>query len=370
MNKLDLGIQIIKKINANGFEAYIVGGAVRDYLLGIDILDIDITTNALPDDLKKLFKVASLEASAYQGIKIIEAGIEFEITSFRKDLKYIDHRHPKTEIASSLEEDLARRDFTINALAMNSNYEIIDNYNGRADLKKKLIKTIREPKVRFDEDALRVLRAVYFAGKLDFDLDKKIIDSFKNDYVKYLAEEHVIKMLKTICACPYDKGLFYLTKYNILRSYPVYQVIANEAYKYQIKDDIFALFYLLHNFLPKNIKLSNQEIKDAKAIVYLINQEFNDESLYYTNEIYFKRAILLYNVYKKEALNLNDILNRKNLLAINNSKDIDFDFSWVKPNLRGQYIKVIEKAILSHKISNNPKEIKNYLESGEFDNEA
>ncbi len=370
MNKLDLGIQIIKKINANGFEAYIVGGAVRDYLLGVDIFDVDITTNALPKDLKKLFKVASLEASSYQGIKIIEAGIEFEITSFRKDLKYLDHRHPETAIASSLNEDLARRDFTINALAMNSNYEIIDNYNGQADLKKKLIKTIREAQVRFDEDALRVLRAIYFAGKLDFVLDKSIIESFKNDYVKYLAEEHIIKMLKKICACPYDKGLYYLTKYNILRSFPIYQVMASEAYQYNVKEDIFALFYLLHNFLPKNLKLSNQEIKEAKAIAYLINNNFNDESLYYTALEYVKRAITLYNVFKKAALDLNDIIDRKKHLTINNFKDIDFDFSLVKPSLRGQYIKVIEKAILSHKISNNLEEIKNYLESGEFDNEA
>ena len=201
MNKLEKGIKVLQILNSNSFEAYIVGGAVRDYLLNRISDDIDITTNATLEDIKKIFDNVEMKGSKYLGCRIIYLDEEFEVTMFRKDIEYIDHRHPITIIADTINEDLVRRDFTINAFAMNSKYEIIDLFNGKEDLKNCLIKTIGLASERFDEDALRVLRALYFSSKLDFNLDKDILDSFSGDYLKYLKEEYIKDMFFKIISC-------------------------------------------------------------------------------------------------------------------------------------------------------------------------
>ena len=195
MKNLEKGIEILKILNSNSFEAYIVGGAVRDYLLNIDSNDIDITTNATYSDICLLFNDVKNEGEKYHSCRVVFMEEEFEITTYRKDLSYLDHRHPITAKATALKEDLVRRDFTINALAMNSNYEIIDIFNGMDDLKNKLIRTIGDADIRFNEDSLRVLRAIYYSAKLDFKLDTNIVNAFSKNYVGYLKEEYVKTML-------------------------------------------------------------------------------------------------------------------------------------------------------------------------------
>ena len=198
MNNLEKGIKIIKILNSNSFEAFIVGGAVRDYLLKKSINDIDITTNASIEDLCRLFKNVVMEGSKYLGCRIIYEDVEFEVTMFRRDVEYLDHRHPVTVKADTLEEDLVRRDFTINAFAMNSEYQIVDIFNGKKDLENKIIRTIGNANTRFEEDSLRVLRALYFSSKLDFELDVEIIESFSENHIKYLKEEYIKDMLLKI----------------------------------------------------------------------------------------------------------------------------------------------------------------------------
>ena len=178
MNKLEKGIKVLQILNSNSFEGYIVGGAVRDYLLNKPLSDIDITTNATLSDIEKMFDNVEMKGSKYLGCRIYFLDEEFEVTMFRKDIEYIDHRHPITEMVDTIEEDLIRRDFTINAFAMNSKCEIIDLFNGKKHLETKVIKTIGKASIRFDEDALRVLRALYFSSKLDFNLDEEIINLF------------------------------------------------------------------------------------------------------------------------------------------------------------------------------------------------
>lgn len=186
---LDTAFKILKKINDNSYEAYIVGGFVRDYILGIDSNDVDIATSATPKAIKELFVDNVLPNDDYGSVIVIKNGIKFEITTFRRDINYADNRHPnKIEYIDNLEEDLLRRDFTINSICMDQNGKIIDLLNGIDDLKDKKIICIGDPEVRFEEDSLRILRAIRFATILNFELDESIILAIKN-------KKHLLKKL-------------------------------------------------------------------------------------------------------------------------------------------------------------------------------
>ena len=239
MDTLAIVIEIIKKLNAYYYQAYIVGGAVRDYVRGEAITDVDITTNALPQEIAEVFQDVSLEGKDYLSCRIHYKDVIFEVTTFRKDIEYLDHRHPVIVQADTLEEDLVRRDFTMNALVMNQEKKIIDLFEGIKAIEEKVIYTIGNPKERFLEDGLRVLRALDFASRLSFRLDQTILDSFKEDYLKPLKEEYIITMLQKISQNLSPIGLEYIAKYNLLRSFPFYQVVCEEAVQYKYYNLIF-----------------------------------------------------------------------------------------------------------------------------------
>lgn len=175
---LETSLQLLKKIENKGFEAYIVGGFVRDYLLGVSSLDVDINTSATPKEIKKIFKNACLPNEDYGSVTVIYDDIHFEITTYRKELNYIGNRRPVSiEYIKDLKEDLKRRDFTINTLCMNSKGEIIDYLNGKKDLENKLIVCVNNPFISFSEDALRILRAIRFATVLNFQLSIEVKNS-------------------------------------------------------------------------------------------------------------------------------------------------------------------------------------------------
>lgn len=175
---LQLALKVLKEMNSHGYEAYIVGGFVRDYILGIESNDIDIATNATPKEVKGVFEDSCLPSEDYGSVTVIKNGILFEITTFRTEINYIDHRRPdKIVYIDNLYDDLLRRDFTINSLCMNADGEIIDLLGGRVDIDKKLIRTIGNAEERFEEDCLRILRAVRFATILDFNLDESVVSA-------------------------------------------------------------------------------------------------------------------------------------------------------------------------------------------------
>lgn len=171
---LDVALKLLGEISDKGYQAYIVGGFVRDYILGIDSNDIDINTNATPQEVKEIFKDSCLPNEDYGSVTVIKKGIRFEITTFRKEMAYVDNRRP-TEIQyiDDLYQDLLRRDFTINTLCMNKDGEIIDFLGGRSDIDNKIVRTVGKAKIRFEEDSLRILRAIRFATILDFKLDSE-----------------------------------------------------------------------------------------------------------------------------------------------------------------------------------------------------
>src|SRR3989338_7246331 len=164
--------ETIKTLNGAGFEAYAVGGCVRDFIIGREPYDWDITTNAKPEEIQKIFTksvyendfgtVAINTGSENENLKIIE------ITTYRIEEKYSDKRHPdEVKFTKKLEDDLARRDFTINAIAYDGK-NFIDPFDGQKDIKNKIIRAVGNPDKRFNEDALRLLRAIRFAVQLNF----------------------------------------------------------------------------------------------------------------------------------------------------------------------------------------------------------
>lgn len=197
---------LIETIENAGFEAYQVGGCVRDFFMKRKCDDIDITTSAKPGDLEKIL--------AESNIKYIETGLKhgtvtavfdgdnFEITTYRTDGEYIDNRHPENvSFVSNIDEDLSRRDFTINAIAYNPNKdEIVDLFGGRDDIENKIIKAVGNPDKRFKEDALRIMRAIRFSSTLGFEIEENTKDAlFRNkELLKNVSAERIFTELSKL----------------------------------------------------------------------------------------------------------------------------------------------------------------------------
>lgn len=194
--------KIIHTLETAGYEAYAVGGCVRDALLGLTPDDWDITTSAEPEEVKALFSRTIDTGIKHGTVTVRLNGKSFEVTTYRIDGKYEDGRHPEeVTFTKSLEEDLKRRDFTINAMAVNDRTGIVDLFGGQEDLKAGIIRCVGDPMERFSEDALRMMRAVRFAAKLDFSIEeetKKSISILKDNLRKVSAERIQVELTKLI----------------------------------------------------------------------------------------------------------------------------------------------------------------------------
>ena len=161
----------------NGFKAYLVGGAVRDMILGKKGHDYDLATNATPRQVMGIFKKVIPTGIAHGTVTIHIFGMQIETTTFRTEADYTDGRHPDSiKFATTIEEDLSRRDFTMNAIAADlESGELTDPFDGQKDLRNKIIRTVGEPQERFAEDGLRPVRAVRFSGQLGFSIEEKTL---------------------------------------------------------------------------------------------------------------------------------------------------------------------------------------------------
>lgn len=204
---------IFTTLKLNGYQVYLVGGSVRDILLNQDPHDYDIATSAKPKEVFNLFKDHKIKTDGINegSLTLIINDNEYEITTFRLEDEYKDHRHPsKVEYTTNLSDDLKRRDFTINALAYNPSTGLIDLYNGLTDIKNRLIRTIGKADKRFNEDALRILRALRFGAQLDFTIEENTSKSiFKNkELLNYLSAERIAEeFIKIILSVNCDKIL-------------------------------------------------------------------------------------------------------------------------------------------------------------------
>lgn len=193
---------IIRKLNDNGHQAYAVGGCVRDSFLGRIPDDWDITTSALPQEVKKVFSKTIDTGIQHGTVTVRQNHKSFEVTTYRVDGEYLDGRHPKqVSFTRSLEEDLKRRDFTINAMAYNDDEGLVDIFGGIDDLDKKVIRAVGNATERFSEDALRMLRALRFSAQLDFEIEKDTFLAIKDlasTITKISAERIQVELIKLI----------------------------------------------------------------------------------------------------------------------------------------------------------------------------
>lgn len=197
--------KLLSELESCGFEAYMVGGCVRDSVMGREYHDIDITTNALPEDILRVFcSYKVIPTGIKHGtVTVLCDGEPFEITTYRIDGTYTDHRRPDSvEFTSDITADLARRDFTINATAMDKNGSVIDPFGGISDMKEGIIRCVGDPKKRFSEDALRIMRAVRFASQLGFVIDDDTATAIHDmkDLLQNISNERIRDELdKIVC---------------------------------------------------------------------------------------------------------------------------------------------------------------------------
>ncbi len=264
-------MEVNNKLIDNGFESFLVGGSVRDLLAGREIKDWDFTTNAPPQDLLKLFPDAFYDNAfgtvgvPYENLPQIEHKGIIQITTFRTETGYIDRRHPESvEWGKTIEEDLSRRDFTINAIALklstlNSQLstDIIDPYHGQEDIKNKIIRAVRDPNLRFKEDALRLMRAIRFATQLAFTIELHTLQAIIKDapLLSEISKERVRDEFMKILSSDYPyEGVMLLKNTNLLQ-YILPELlegigVSQERPGRHHKDDVFTHNVLSLKFCP------------------------------------------------------------------------------------------------------------------------
>ena len=223
-------LEVVEKLKENGFEAYVVGGCVRDFLRGVEPEDWDVTTSAKPEEIMKIFPKSFYENRFLTVTVLTESKDpklkEIEITTFRKEAKYTNKRHPDfVGFAKNLEEDLTRRDFTINAMALkieNGKWQIVDLFNGQKDLKEKIIRAVGDPRERFSEDALRMIRAVRFSVTLGegWKIEEKTKEAIKENapWILAISKERIRdEFLKIIMSERAAQGIETLRELGLLK---------------------------------------------------------------------------------------------------------------------------------------------------------
>ena len=351
MNYLDNALEILKILNDNNYDAFIVGGYVRDYLIGIKSNDIDLTSSATPEEVSKLFKTIP-SGIKYGTVLIDYNGFKFEHTTFRFDGKYSDSRHPENiNYSKNILDDIKRRDFTINAILMDKDKNIIDYLNGIDDLNKKIIKTIGNPDDRFNEDALRMLRAISFVSKLGFDIEDETYKSIEKnkDLLKNVSLERIKIEFDKISNGTYKKKaweLFYKLKLN--------EIFPNMI---RLKDyDVTFRDILIHNLLETGEisdfwQLSKENIRNYKKCANMLKIGLSDYNLFINGYIPSMYAL----EYLKLDMKLWEDLKIKSL------KDLDINgndlINIVSKNKRGDCLNYLAKQVLENKIDNKKESL-------------
>ena len=213
---------ILDKFYENGYEAFIVGGCVRDTLLDRKLNDYDITTNAMPEKTIELFEKTIPTGLKHGTVTVIINKTPYEVTTYRVDGEYKDNRRPDDVIfVSDIKEDLARRDFTINAMAYSPYFGFKDFFNGRDDLDNRLIKAVGDADKRFNEDALRMLRAIRFSAQLNFTIEEKTYKAIKTNssLIKNISKERInIELNKILQSNSPSLGIKMLEETNLLKN--------------------------------------------------------------------------------------------------------------------------------------------------------
>lgn len=350
---------ILKKIEDKGFTSYIVGGYVRDFLLGKESVDLDIITNATPKDLSEIFKEDICNFKGYGSLKLTIDNQIIDITTFRRELDYQNGR-PIIEYTTSLEEDLKRRDFLINTLVMDKDENIIDLLGGREDLKNKIIRTVMEEEKELTEDPNRILRALRFMTVLDFKLSDTLKEFIINNKILIKTISQVKKkeeLDKIFKSDNIDKFFDYIKRFNLE---DVLGIRVGKYVKTSTVIGTWAQIECLGEF--PFTKYEKEQINEIKK---LIKKGKIDKIDIYRKGLYI--STLAGEILGISAEEINNMLRE---ISIKDRKDIDItsqdicDILNIEPNKKlGEVLTIVEEAIVLGKLNNSKKEIINYIKS-------
>lgn len=375
---------LIEKLKQNGFEAYFVGGSVRDLVMGREINDIDIATSAFPEEVKTVFE-RTIDIGIQHGtVLVLSEGEKYEITSFRTESTYSDFRRPDSvNFVRSLLEDLNRRDFTMNGLAMDENGKIYDYFDGLKDIEDKVIRAVGNPKTRFNEDALRMLRAVRFQSQLGFQIEEGTFIAIKQntENLKHISQERItIEFEKILMGKHSNLALQTLVETGLvfylygLSNYLEHLEVINLDLLETIEEKWSKLFIELKTdpklFLT-NWKCSSERIQKVKALVncYQVVLESG-----WTNRILFDYGLeTAISVEKIRQGNNFDKMNIEDLfqnLKIKSKQDLSVRgqdlIGWTNQKggpWLGEMIEEIIEEVLNGKLINEAENIKAWVQS-------
>ena len=359
---LDIALKLLKEFTDRSYKAYIVGGFVRDYLLGIESSDIDITTDATPKEIKELFANSCLPNDDYGSVIVIKKGIRFDITTFREEKDYEDHRKPSViQYIDDLYPDLLRRDFIINTLCMDDSGEIIDHLGARDDINNRIIRTVGDAYQKFSDDSLRILRAIRFATILDFELSDEVVDAIgkTKQFVKSLSYTRKKEELDKIFNSPNrDKGIQLLLDFELdkeLELDKLKDVLGLDA------DSSLGIWSLLD--VSSKYAFSKSEKELMNNIRNAMNLNNLDPMALYTYGLYVNSC-----AGRMKGNNIRDITDSYVRLEIHSRDDIDIDSNTIMMILNkkpGSYLKDIyddvEREILYRRLENRREKICQYI---------
>ncbi|MED3660651.1 CCA tRNA nucleotidyltransferase [Ureibacillus sp. FSL K6-8385] len=297
-NDWEAALRVIEKIENAGYEAVIVGGAVRDYLLQRKINDVDVATSALPNEVKKIFSHTIDVGIEHGTVVVLDEGSPIEVTTYRTEGTYTDYRRPdEVTFVRDLPKDLERRDFTINAMAFTKDGNIVDLYGGKEDLKNGIIRAVGDPNARFREDALRMLRAVRFAAQLGFTIEEKTMKAIQedSDLIEFIARERIRMELSKIWVADYVfLGIEALVESNLASYLPGNFAKHLESWRHfrTKKPEVgWAYLCLLNRSDMEDLfefyRYSNKEKSFAKKVIHAYDRllERWDEYDYFSNDL-------------------------------------------------------------------------------------
>ncbi|MFC3038908.1 CCA tRNA nucleotidyltransferase [Virgibacillus xinjiangensis] len=381
---------IIEKLEQNRHKAFFVGGCVRDLLLNRPMGDIDIATSATPAAIQRIFEKV-IPVGIQHGTVIVRWGNEsYEVTTFRTDGEYSDNRHPDdVQFIDNVEQDLERRDFTINALAMDKQGDIIDLFQGREDLKAKTIRTVGDGEQRFREDSLRIARALRFSSQLGFTIHPDTLSAMKKvkDDMELLAVERLANEMEKLFAGTYlHTGISYLKETGVCMHLPVIKnhpwVIDRLPASLQplhTLGEVFALFHLLEQKIDADVwvkawKCSNKIKNQAKLLIgayhYFLTYGADRWLAYRLDSDNQEGFVRLANSLSPDrGLSMDHLTSMTGNLPIQSTREMDINGReiaemfpakkqgpWLK-----QLIESVEKMIVMGQLKNSKSEIKEWI---------
>lgn len=377
--------KVIEQLENQGYEAVFVGGAVRDYILGKPAKDIDIATSAEPSEVKAVFS-NTIDVGIQHGTVLVIVDKEpIEVTTFRTEGTYSDSRRPDAvNFVKSLKEDLLRRDFTMNALAMTRTEELIDLFGGRADMEKRVIRAVGRPTERFQEDALRMLRAVRFSSTLDFTIEDATLIAIQEnaERARHVSVERIkIEMDKLFTGDNPVQAFHYLDVSGLgeyLPLFPSETTGLKQSIPFATSLEGWAFLLIAGKFsataLSRSYKLSNDEQRFISAVYEAYNSRlgrlFSVDDFYRFDIAVLKASEKFYRSIFPQSPTYTDeeLVMRKNALPIQSMQDLAvsgkdlIEWAGVRAGRwTGEWIGKIEHAVLHELCENNPIKIREWF---------